>query len=468
MTQEHSPAPPTATANSERNRWFDDWRCAHVSADSRDGDALRQIIAEVGATVAASETRQRRRREVDQRRHETAIEVVVANLAHAVLLPAENGTAPTSGSRLAILTGNGTAGMTRYDNPALGKPLRTLLHQLDEHGVLHWQSSTRRGEASSITPTDAFSRSVRAAAVSLRDFGRLRGEETIILARKRKLQVEGGAAFSTREAVDYHETAETAAMRKEVETLNTFMDAANVTFHDDGHGPVDPFDRAQRRYFTTTEDVATPSFDRAGRLFGGFWQNLKSNRRGAIRIDGEPVANLDFSSLYPRLALAAVGADQPTGDIYAIPGLEGHRAAVKKAMNCLLMDDFTRRSWPDELVQGDEVNPSPALIPPGWTVKRMRTAILERHPAMASCLGTGMGLKLMNTESRILLAVLGEMRSRGIVGLGLHDGLMVPRSRAEEVKLIMEMMGMEVSSVRLPITIKNPEANHLTPTSLPL
>jgi hypothetical protein len=64
--------------------------------------------------------RKRTRRRDDQRRYEIAVETVVANLSHAALFN------PTD-SRLAILTGNKTQGFTRYDNDALGKPLRTLL-----------------------------------------------------------------------------------------------------------------------------------------------------------------------------------------------------------------------------------------------------------------------------------------------------------------------------------------------------
>jgi hypothetical protein len=43
-------------------------------------------------------------------------------------------------------------------------------------------------------------------------------------------------------------------------------------------------------------------FDLSGRLFGGFWQGLQRQRRSGIRIDGEPVATLDYSSMFARLA----------------------------------------------------------------------------------------------------------------------------------------------------------------------
>lgn len=435
----------SAATGPARHRWFKDWRCART-------DTLRAVVADISNTIATAEdaagARQRKRREVDQRHHDEAVEVIVANLAHATLLPPDGG-------RLAILTGNGTAGATRYDNPALGKPLRSMLYHLDEAGVLTWTPSRQRGEASTIAPSERFARTV-AAGVTLRDIGRSDKEETIVLSRKTKLRVSDGTV-NRRTLIDYAETETSTALRAEVATINAFVEAADVGFVDDGRGLVDPFDRAQRRYFITSDDDGTPpSFDLSGRLFGGFWQNLKSGRRGSIRLDGEAVATLDFSSMFPRLAFAAVGATPPNGDLYAIPGLENHRAAVKRALNCLLMDDFSRRSWPDELLNGEDgkLVDTAALMPQGWTVGRFKAALLRQHPALTPCLGAGLGLKLMNTESRILLAVLGEMRTKGIVGLGLHDGLMVARSRANEARSIMEMMGRATSSVHLPVTLK--------------
>ena len=61
-------------------------------------------------------------------------------------------------------------------------------------------------------------------------------------------------------------------------------------------------------------------FDQGGRLYGGFWQNLKSCRREHIRIEGEPITVLDYGSMFTRLAYYEVGTVPPEGDLYAIPG----------------------------------------------------------------------------------------------------------------------------------------------------
>lgn len=202
-------------------------------------------------------------------------------------------------------------------------------------------------------------------------------------------------------------------------------------------------------------DDGAPRFDRNGRLFGGFWQNLRKDRRRGIRIEGEAVANLDFASMFPRLAYASVGAVAPEGDLYAIPGLEGHRRAVKMAMNCLLMDDFRRSKWPKELTTADDGGDASVTLPAGWTVKRTKDAILQKHPALRPCLGVGLGLTLMYGESEILVRVLEEMKARGMVALGLHDGLLLPRSRADEGRRMMEVVSREFTPAGIPVDVKS-------------
>jgi hypothetical protein len=113
----------------ERLPWFDQWRGAR-------GPALHSLVATIREALdkhgKAAGERKRKRKVGDQRRYEIAVETVVANRVHSVLVN-------RSDSRLAILTGNKTQGFTRYDNDALGKPLRKLLGSLETLGLLEWR-----------------------------------------------------------------------------------------------------------------------------------------------------------------------------------------------------------------------------------------------------------------------------------------------------------------------------------------
>ena len=88
-----------------------------------------------------------------------------------------------------------------------------------------------------------------------------------------------------------------------------------------------------RRYFTQG------SFDRGGR-YAGWWMDIKSEHREAIRIDAEPVIELDFRCCGPRLAYALQGiAVKPHNDLHGLGGKTGEkcpRALVKEAFLALL------------------------------------------------------------------------------------------------------------------------------------
>jgi len=393
--------------------------------------------------------------------HLTRVEVVVANLAHAVLLPPETG-------RLAVRLGNRRSGMSRYDNPALGsKPFRKLIYLLDGAGFLAFQyAEVKRGEVSSLVPSPWFAAKVAEYGISLCDLGRHPGEEVIMLTRNTRSWTGMGERTTIRERIDYTDTAETRRYRQEMRRLNTFLASAEIGFSEDSLEPrVDPFERTMRRHFVVLPDQPE-QFDQVGRLFGGFWLALKSARRRNIRINGEPVADLDFSSMFTRLALARLGAEAPTGDVYAVEGAEGYRSGIKMAMNTFLFDTHLRRSkWPDEMGVGvgtdeDARDPtSPAAdyegrLPTGWKVGLTRKAILKRHPALRPAWGRGLGYQLMFDESRVLLTALNRLMAEGIPALGMHDGLLVQRSKKDLAKVTMQDAAREIAGMDIPVEEK--------------
>ncbi len=247
--------------------------------------------------------------------------------------------------------------------------------------------SILRGEVSSIAPSPWFSTKVAEFGVALSEFGRDEAEEVIILTRNTRGPLSGSRKVY-REPIDYSDTGQTRHWREELRAVNAFLAQADIDFLDDGLRPrIDPFDRVMRRRFLILPDQES-RFDQGGRLFGGFWQTLKSERRRHIRIDGEPVAVLDYGSMFTRLAYAEIGATPPEGDLYAIPGLQGYRSGVKLAMNTLLFDGGPRRSWPSEVGvgvgdddaatdAGSEAASFQARLPGGWEWPRPRTPFLE-------------------------------------------------------------------------------------------
>jgi hypothetical protein len=274
------------------------------------------------------------------------------------------------------------------------------------------------------------------------------------------------AQTSTRRSkVDYADTATTRRYRRDMRRLNRFLNAADITFIDDGQEPpVDPNVVTLRRHLVVHGDQG-PQFDQGGRLFGGFWQNIARERRPNIRINGEPVVELDYGQIFTRLAYAEIGKVPPEGDLYAIPGLEGYRSGVKMVMNTLLFDDHAnRKSWPSKIGIGvrsdhdaettdDDVGYE-GHLPTGYGVAKTKKAILKVHPHLKTVWGTSMGYYLMFVESEILMAVMLELADAGVVALGLHDGVIVGRSSTEIAEEVMKRVAHKTSGLDIPVSVK--------------
>ncbi len=446
----------------ETHTWFDWWLLPATDVFS---GIIKAIIADVEHFERTRDwsPRIRSRRPPDQVKFEAIVTAIIMNMAHMALVPSLTG-------RLAVATRNGDEGASRYDHPTTGRQPREVMDSLDVLGyVIKLKPRAIRGEVTSVQPGPKLLELLWPISFTIADFQRDQSQEVLILRHT----TTGSDSFwmprwTRREQVNYDETKETTAIRGRIQHLNAFLAAADITFIDDGLSPaVDSSNRLMRRYFIMKNGDTEQRFDQSGRLFGGFWQGLKSVRRSQIRINGEEVVNLDFSSMFTRLAYAELGQEAPEGDLYAIEGLEGYRSGVKLAMNAFLFDmGGTRKSWPKELGVGlgsdeDAVSDStgPAAqcevrLPAGWTVARTRRAILQRHPHLATAWNKGLGYRLMYLESVVLMETLTQLCRQNIPALGLHDGLMVAKSQAKQAQDAMNKACLEVIGRVIPVAIK--------------
>ncbi|RUV20718.1 hypothetical protein [Mesorhizobium sp. M7A.F.Ca.MR.245.00.0.0] len=167
--------------------------------------------------------------------------------------------------------------------------------------------------------------------------------------------------------------------------------------------------------------------------------------RADLRINGEPIADLDYASMFPRLAYARVGAEPPEGDLYAIPGLEEHRAGVKAGFAAMLSSSNEMTRLPSEVKEA---------LPLGWTGRRLAQAISFKHPALVPLFGKDTALDLMFTESCILVAVLLRLAKMGIAALPMHDGVMVAARHFEMAKEVMMMVAAAREGALIPVVAK--------------
>lgn len=423
------------------DRWFDPWLVPQ-------GGALGGLADDLQALLAAKEKRTRARKPDDQRRFTATVRAVTANLAANLLHPSKS-------CELAVPLANlMSPGVARYGNPLVPvKTLKATVMAMRDAGLLI-VTPGYRGKTTTIRESEGMASEFASRGVLDADIAwdGAEGEELIILTRKRQEELEEGTSprvFSER--IGYADTPDTHAMRRQVQELNVWVARLDIAFEDDAQLPqIDISQRRSRRHFSLLPGDRTPRFDLGGRLFGAFWHTLsRDRRRASLRLQGEPIAEVDFNALFVRLAYGQLGAQLPSqlqADPYAIKGFpREHRAGLKKALNALLFADGELKRLPPDIIQD---------LPSGWSIRRLRDAILQSHPVLHQVIGSRVGFGLMFTESVILMAAMARMRDAGLCALPLHDAVLVPRSQAEEARLMLMAVGGEVSGLELPVSVK--------------
>jgi hypothetical protein len=279
------------------------------------------------------------------------------------------------------------------------------------------------------------------------DIQRLDGQDLVILHRNIKSWA-GGVKVSQK--LDYEDTAETDRFREEMTAVNQWLAKADIGFL--GNTPVDLTRKTLHRAFLLPPFIETDhtTFDYGGRLGGGWWTSLPKAQRAFIRIDGEDrIADLDFASMFVRLALHEVDAPIPDGDLYrSIPGIETdeQREAAKSVILNLLGRSTPLKKLPNGIRD---------LLPPSLrSAAAIRSAIINSIPGMDRAIERGLCFRLFRLESNILVRALLKLTAQGITGLGMHDGIMVAASKAEIAKAALREATREEIGIELPVVRK--------------
>jgi hypothetical protein len=420
--------------------WFDPW----LACDHPEIEALVMLGVKAGEDDQ-SPRRIRKRRLKDIEAFNSLARALVANAAYALALGLEP---PTVG----ILLARPTRRRTRYDGPSLRQINVVLSAIAPQHRpsdrLVTVTRSRRKGVASVLTPGDDLKDCVcRLANFGLSSFRQI-GGETIILRRIDKHRRDYTADTRHSVNVDYCDDLETNRMRAELERVNAALAKSALAFVGPPRRPiVDTNQRRLHRIFNTYDDCKSLSFDFNGRLHGGWWQTLEREHRPGIRIDGAPLADLDFNAMFLRLTYARVGIEPPSGDLYAgiLSGAQDaqHRAGIKQVVNAMLALDTPLQRLPKGCKQ---------LLPKGTKASSLRAAILDRHAPIRDQFEIGLGRSLMRTESNILVAVLLRLLDvdSESIALPMHDGLMVRQDNAEKALAVMRAVAREHTGFDLP------------------
>ena len=166
------------------------------------------------------------------------------------------------------------------------------------------------------------------------------------------------------------------------------------------------------------------------------YQRLSKAERQHMTINGAAVAEVDVIASHLSIMHGLLGLPLPEGDLYAVPGWP--REAVKAWATGTLGKGTAVKRWAARAVAD-----TPALA--GCAAAEVGAAVVAVYPFMArpaAAVATAAGLdrlghlgtperllthRLQGIEAEAISAALGYLRlSRGVLGLPVHDSIIVP------------------------------------------
>jgi len=266
--------------------------------------------------------------------------------------------------------------------------------------------------------------------------------------------------------LDYRDTAFTTRLRNILRRVNSVNQSSSILL-----GPY--------RVSAYLRAIFIDSFQLYGRLHTkGFlhYQGIPSQDRLRITIDGDPVIELDYSSLHLHLLYATqVGHPPPGGpDPYGAIvsrcskslGYERElREVVKKTFMCMInCDSMTKAEkavsyWlrfraPSDIVAAVR----DAAFPPHEAIRLILQQYKDLSPYFFSSPHNDRALRIMNLDSSIATEVVDHFGRRRKPILAVHDSFLVQEQWQDELREVMHKSFMKKTRSPFPIPIHSSAA----------
>jgi hypothetical protein len=212
--------------------------------------------------------------------------------------------------------------------------------------------------------------------------------------------------------------------------------------------------------------------NRGGRLYSQppmpatNYQNMSQERRLKLRMDGEPVSEIDISASYLTIYYAAHDKRIEMNDAYSnIVGPDAlDRAIVKFWINASFGNHSLITKWSSSLKKAFAKRNREAgwvIDPKQYPVRTVREKTLTCHPLLGHW-GTKVAPSmpwsyghLMFSESRVIISTMLRLaREHNIPAAPVHDSLIVPRSKEEIAERVLNEQFIQIIGVRPTLKIR--------------
>lgn len=404
-----------------------------------------ELVQETIKRIEATEGRSRSRKAQDQVHFEHAVKLFLLDLWKSVK------SIPNRECSIHKRSGHYS------ENPRYRDPLLTYRQTIAAYEgllALRFIQETRKGYIDRESGEGQITRFIATDELLIR-LNELEGHPAITGAKTKpdEIIILRRVVGEKRELAPYKDTPITERYRRNLAKINAVLlrHWADLEVRDDdlpkladrlsNHADKEPIDLSHR---TLVRIFSNGSFKEGGRFYRGWWQNVPSEYRQFITLDGKRTAEVDFSQLNPHLLYQSCYKELGSEDAYSRV-LDGeHRDLVKQAFNAMLMNNGFLKTRPAKIDMSG--------LDMGWA--DLRDAILAAHKPIADQFFRGIGTKLQFKDSCIAERVMLNFEEWDAPVLPVHDSFIVHHGYAwtGEIEEIMrrayyEEVGEQISKV---------------------
>ena len=227
-----------------------------------------------------------------------------------------------------------------------------------------------------------------------------------------------------REQIDYLDTPSVNQMRDNLRFINQCLSGhwADLRIKDE------EFASLQRRLLINDEKqpidltkwalvriFSNGSFEQGGRFYRGWWQQVPSELRKFITLDGKRTCEYDYSQLNPHMVYFLRGKEVGEEDAYNRVFDGEHRPLVKEAFNAMVQASTTLTKKP----RGIDLSE----VDMDWPT--LRQAVLDAHWEIEDVFFKGHGNHLQYIDSIIAEQVMLQFAKYNHPVLPIHDSFIM-------------------------------------------
>lgn len=247
------------------------------------------------------------------------------------------------------------------------------------------------------------------------------------------------------ENIDFKTTDRTFKLCQDVKTVNQCLKRSEITLD------LSQRERAQLRETLRRKDRASihlvgtqlyrvfnKTFTRGGRWYGHWSQNIPSVYRPKIRINGEPVTEIDYDFFHVAMAYDMIKAQRPDADdLYLPPNVDERNRKLCKRLLLTLINAATIGDAHSSTGLYKYKNPDVGPFGKKTTIKSLSKSLQKMHEPIKEFLGSAAWGKCQFEDSEIAKKIMLDFAKDGIACLPIHDSFIVAQRHKERLRKLM-------------------------------